>query len=106
MTDFRSRPPRPPVPQLENAYERLRPSALESPHKADRGVGYFLIVQRGLLVWMRTCAAGTPHACAAPAPRAPAGPVPPGAERDLVSALVSLIVGGRPTEHSNSPSFL
>lgn len=80
--------------QLEEAYERLRSPMPASPGP-ERGIGYGLIVQRGLLVWMRTCSAYAPRASSASRPREPARPLPPAAERDLVSTLVSLILGGR-----------
>lgn len=70
------------------AYERLRERALDP--RGPREMGYGLLVQRGMLAWMRTSAACAPVKRQGPC--STAMPLPAPLEGELVRTIVSLIV--------------
>ncbi len=89
-----------PVSSPEPAYERLRTRALDP--RGPREMGYGLLVQRGMLAWMRTATA-----CASAGRQTPysttvrlAAPL----EGELVRTLVSLIVDN-PSIRSLTPTI-
>lgn len=84
MSVTENRPVSPPAP----AYEQLRTHALDP--RGPREMGYGLLVQRGMLAWMRTAAACAPAGRQAPC--STTVPLPAPLEGELVRTLVSLIV--------------
>ena len=87
-------------PALVDHYERLRRRALCGPSTAEASAGYGLLVRRGMLAWMRTCAACTPTQ--EPAPVAPPVSGTPtgtllaaGVEAELVELLTALILSSQ-----------
>lgn len=74
---------------LVDEYERLRRYAFSNAFSFDRRAGYGLLVQRGMLVWMRTWAACTVSSSAAPTCEVP---TPPAVEAELVEVLTALIL--------------
>lgn len=89
-----------PDPLLVDHYERLRRRALSGLSTAEPTAGYGLLVQRGMLAWMRTCASCTPPEGPAPvAPPVSNAPTStlliPGVEAELVELLAALILNSQ-----------
>lgn len=89
-----------PDPVLVDHYESLRRRALSGISTTEPTAGYGLLVQRGMLVWMRTCASCTPPEgptpVAPPVSKAPTGTLLiPGVEAELVELLAALILNSQ-----------
>ena len=82
------------------AYEQLRTRALDPG--GPREMGYGLLMQRGMLAWMRTAAA-----CVPPVKQqgSTAMPLPVPLEGELVRMIVSLIVDSQAVMPSITPSI-
>lgn len=104
--------PNGPDPALEDHYENLRQRALSGPSTAETSAGYGLLVRRGMLAWMRTCAACTPpNDGSAPARSAPVAPpvssdptgalLAPDVEAELVEVLTALILSSQANVNGN-----
>ncbi|MDK1022178.1 MAG: hypothetical protein QGD90_11145 [Candidatus Hydrogenedentes bacterium] len=93
VTENRSESP--PAP----AYERLRTRALNPC--GPREMGYGLLVQRGILAWMRTAAACAP----VKQQGSSAMPLPVPLDSELVRTIVSLIVDSQAVRSSFTPSI-
>ncbi len=98
MSVTENRPVSPPAP----AYEQLRTRALDPG--GPREMGYGLLVQRGMLAWMRTAAAYAP-----PVKRQEATtvrvPLPAPLDSELVRTIVSLLVDSHAARLSLTPSI-
>ena len=97
MSVTENRPVSPPAP----AYEQLRTRALDPG--GPREMGYGLLVQRGMLAWMRTAAACTP--AGRQAPRSTTVRLAPPLEGELVRTIVSLLVDSQAVRLSLTPSI-
>jgi hypothetical protein len=93
-----------PDPALRDHYERLRQRALGSLSTAETSAGYGLLRRRGMLAWMRTCAACTspgklPAPVASPASSTSTGLLlAPEGEAELVQVLTTLILSSHVTK--------
>lgn len=93
-----------PDPALRHQYERLRERALGGISTAETSAGYGLLLRRGMLAWMRTCAACTalgelPAPVAAPASSTSTGLLlAPEGEAELVQVLTTLILSSHVTK--------